>query len=164
MKQDTLQSLALVRRALGILSTASRSEAKELRECEELGAEGCVGIRLGLLGELGNRIGLLLLKLLRQSLLLLRQADLVFLIGLLVLSELLLELEELGLQRGLLEVGGLLVGIDDLEGHELVEGLAAVLGDDVVDLGGVGLAGIISAVSSRVAPGSQAGANLQSSW
>lgn len=60
-------------------------------------------------------------------------------VDLLVLSELLLELEKLGLQGRLLEVSGLLVGIDDLEGYELVERLAAVLSDEVVDLGSVGL-------------------------
>lgn len=59
--------------------------------------EGSVGTRIGLLGELSNKVGLLLVKLLRQDLLLLGEASAEVLIDLLVLGELLLELEQLGL-------------------------------------------------------------------
>jgi hypothetical protein len=56
-----------------------------------------------------------------------------------VLGELLLELEQLGLQGRLLEVGGLLVGVDDLGENKVIERLVVMLGDDGIDLGGVGL-------------------------
>jgi hypothetical protein len=43
------------------------------------------------------------------------------------LRQLLLELSELGLQSGLLEDLGLLVGVDDLGGNQLIERLVSVL-------------------------------------
>ena len=156
MKKDALESHALVGGAVGILGTAGRRKAKELRENEEVVAEGLVGIRLGLLCELGNRVRLLLLELIRQGLLLLGEPSPVFLVDLLVLGELLLELEQLGLQRRLLQVGGLLVGIDDLGSHKVIERLGAVLGDDGVDLGGIGLEDKLSVPSPpRQQPGRQ---------
>ena len=152
MEQDALESHALVRAAVGILGTAGRGKTKELGENQEVAAEGGDRIRLGLLCDLGNGIRLLLLEFRRQSLLLLCETSPRFLIDLLVLGELLLELEQLGLQRGLLQVGGLLVGIDDLGGHEVVEGPGAVLGNEGVNLGRVGLGNICQyAIDSKPA-------------
>jgi hypothetical protein len=61
------------------------------------------------------------------------------LVDLLVLCELFLDLNNLGLQAWLLLDLGFLVGVDGLTGDKLVEGLAGVLGYDLVDLLGVGL-------------------------
>jgi hypothetical protein len=60
-------------------------------------------------------------------------------VDLLVLCELLLDLNNLGLQTWLLLDLGFLIGVDGLAGDKLVEGLARVLGYDFVDLLGVGL-------------------------
>jgi hypothetical protein len=139
VEQDTLESHILVRGAVRILDAAGGRKAEELGENEEVVVERGVGVRLGLLCKLGDSIRLLLLQLLRQSLLLLSQADPVFLVDLPVLGELLLELEQLRLQGRLLEVGGLLVGVDDLGENKVIERLVVMLGDDGIDLGGVGL-------------------------
>lgn len=125
--------------AISTLDTTGRSKTEELGEDKEVAVESHLGIRRGLLGKLGCDIDFLLLELLRQGLLLLGKTSPVFLVNLLVLSQLLLELEELGLQLRLLEVGGLLVGVDDLEGYELVERLAGVFGNKGVGFGNVGL-------------------------
>lgn len=100
-------------------------------------ADSSLGIFFGLLRELSDEIGLLLLELLRQGLCLIRKTSPVLLVDLLVLRQLLLELGELGLQHGLLLVSRLLVGINDLKCHKFVERLAAVLGYDVVDSGSI---------------------------
>lgn len=139
VQEDALECHVLVRRRIRILGTAGGRKAEELREDEEVVVEGNSGVRLGLLRELSDRIGLFLGELVRQGLLLLLEPHTELLVDLLVLRELLLELEQLGLEGGLLEVRGLLVGVDDLGRHELVERLAPILGDDGVDLGGVGL-------------------------
>lgn len=139
VEQDTFESHILVGSAVGILSATGRGEAEELREVEQAVVELLVGIGLGLLLELSNKVGLFLGKLVAEGLLLLGQADLVLSIKLPEESKLLVELEELGLQGRLLEVCGLLVGIDDLERHQVVKGLAAVLSYQVVDLGSIGL-------------------------
>lgn len=60
-------------------------------------------------------------------------------VDLLVLGKLLLVLLNLGLQSRLLQVLGLLIGVDSTGSNEFVESLASVLRDDVIDLGCVGL-------------------------
>lgn len=60
-------------------------------------------------------------------------------VDLLVLCELLLDLNNLSLQTWLLLDLSFLIGVDDLAGDKLIEGLARVLGYDFVDLLGVGL-------------------------
>lgn len=139
VEQNTLESHILVGSAVGILGATGRGEAEELREVEQAVVELLVGIGLGLLLELSNKVGLLLSELVAKGLLLLGQVDLVLSIKLLEESNLLVKLEELGLQGGLLEVCSLLVGIDDLEGHQVVERLVAVLGYQMVNLGSIGL-------------------------
>lgn len=165
VEQDTFESHILVGSAVGILSATGRGKAEELREVEQAVVELLVGIGLGLLLELGNKVGLFLGKLIGEGLLLLGQADLVLSIKLSEESKLLVKLEELGLQGGLLEVCGLLVGIDDLERHQVVKGLGAVLSYQVVDLGSIGLDwGNTMSVSSAMAWHFSVSRNLRSSW
>jgi hypothetical protein len=105
-----------------------------------------LGVRLGLLLNLGDGLGLLLLKLLRQGFLnpgsLHGHSDSVFLVDLLVLGQAVLQLGKLGLQGGFLEKLGFLVGIDDLGGNEIVEAFARVLGSEGIGFGSVRLRNI----------------------
>ena len=139
VEQNAFESHILVGSAVGILSATGRGKAEELGEVEQAVVELLVGIGLGLLLKLSSKLGLLLGKLVVEGLLLLGEADLVVSIKLLDESKLLVKLEELGLEGRLLEVCSLLVGIDDLERHQVVERLVAVLGYQVVNLGSIGL-------------------------
>lgn len=62
-----------------------------------------------------------------------------FLVDLLMLGELLLKLKELSLKSWLLQVGGFLIGVDNLLRDKLVECLCAVLGYEMVDFSSIGL-------------------------
>lgn len=139
VEQNAFKSHILVGSAVGILSATGGGKAEELGKVEQAVVELLVGISLGLLFEFSLELSLLLGKLLVERLLLLGQADLVVSIELLDESKLLVKLEELGLEGRLLEVGGLLVGVDDLESNQVFERLVAVLGYQMVDLGGIGL-------------------------
>lgn len=129
MQENALQSHVLIESAVGILSTACGSEAKKLRQNKEVVVQGSLNVGSGLLSELSHEIGLFLLELLLQGLLLVCQAGPELLVKFLVLGELLLEREELGLKLRTLEMGSLLIGIDDPGSDKLVKGLAGMLVD-----------------------------------
>ena len=105
--------------------------------------QSLLSIGSSLLLHVVDSLGLLILVFLCQCLLegglLGSEACPVLLVDLLVLGDLLLDLGELGLELGLLETLGSLIGVDDLEADELVKGLVLVLGDYGVGSGGVGL-------------------------
>lgn len=112
--------------------------AQELSESKQLLAQlprsslCCIGDSV-----CAHSLQLLLVGLLQSSLLS-GQALFILSSKLLIMSELFLNLRDLGLKGGLLQGLSLLVGIDLLLGHELIEGFARVLSDD-----GVGLSGSI---------------------
>ena len=146
-QEHTLERQVLVQRGVGLLSTARSRKAEELRQGQEVLTHGPLSNGIGLLLDLLHGVGLLLLKPLNdiflEPLLLGVQASAVVGVDLLVLGELLLHLGDLGLQAGLLEDLGLLVGVDNAVGDELVEGLSGMFGEERIRSGGVDLRGII---------------------
>lgn len=116
--------MAFVRVGVLSLLTTVGSKSQELRQHQQVVVQRLAGLLLGL----SNSISLGLLEALLPLDLVGGGACPVLLIDLLVLRELLLELSELGLQSGLLEDLGLLVGVDDLGGNQFIERLVSVLG------------------------------------
>jgi hypothetical protein len=141
--QDPLQRHVLVQRRVSILGTARSSKPKELRDSKEALPQLPLRASLARLPDLPQGLRLVLLKrrreVLLEALLLRLQTGLVVGVDLPELAELLLELGELGLQGGLLQDLGLLVGVDDAGGDELVEGLFRVLAEKGVGFGSVEL-------------------------
>jgi hypothetical protein len=82
-----------------------------------------------------ERVQFLLVRLLHRRLLV-GQSVFVVLSELFEVGDLLLDLGDIGLEGGLLQRLGFLVGVDLLVGDELVQRLSGVLGQDGVDFGG----------------------------
>lgn len=143
MQKDALQSNVLVLLGVGLVLAAGGGQAQELREHEQAAVKGLLrfGGSLGLGGRdgVGLVLGVLVCQALLQLRLVGRGAQAVVAVHLLILAQLLLEAGQLGEQGGLLQVLRLLVGIEDLEADELVEGLVGVLGDQRVGFGGMSL-------------------------
>lgn len=143
IKQDTLQGHVLVKSCIGLLRPSSGGQTQELGKDQQAVMQSLLSIGSSLLLHVVDSVGLLILVFLCQCLLegglLGSEACPVLLVDLLVLGDLLLDLGELGLELGLLETLGSLVGVDDLEPDELVKRLVLVLGDYGVGSGGVGL-------------------------
>ena len=143
VKQDTLQGHVLVESCIGLLLPSGGGQAQELGKDQQAVMQSLLSIGSSLLLHVVDSLGLLILVFLCQRLLkgglLGSEACPVLLVDLLVLGDLLLDLGELGLELGLLETLGSLIGVDDLEADELVKGLVLVLGDYGVGSGGVGL-------------------------
>jgi len=81
-----------------------------------------------------------------KNLLLLSSLRLVFLLELLVVSQLFLQLCELSLKRGLLLDLGFLVGVDLAGGDKLIKGDIRVCRDDLLDFGN----GVLGSSSAEV--------------
>lgn len=142
-QQDALERQVLVFSGLSGLAATVSGQAQELGQHQEPILESLRGIRLGLALGLSYSFSLLLLILVGQLLLGLsldgRDRSTPLVIDLLDLSQLLLVPGELGLKGRLVVDLSLLVGVDDLSGNELIGGLALVLVDQGLGLGGVGL-------------------------
>jgi hypothetical protein len=134
-KQDTLDSLALVRlRVLRLFSTVG-GQTQELRQNEEVGVQGAFNASLDLI----DCLLLGLLERLGPFCLVGSRSCLVLLVDLLELSQLLLVLGQRRLEGRLLQNLGSLVIVENLLGDELIERLASVLAEQGIRLGSVGL-------------------------
>lgn len=138
--QDTLQRKVLVKIWVSILvSSANSSESQKLRDQQQallrflLGSGYVLG--LGCVNRLLQLFLSTLVKTLLKVGLLGRQSSLVFLVELFVLHDLIFQLRQRCLQRGLLQYLCLLVRVDLASNDQLVKGLTWVLGEDVIDFG-----------------------------
>lgn len=141
-QQQSLEGSALIAR-LVIRSAACSSSTQELGQHEHLVAEVAASSRGSLRGGLGSElhtqvVHLLLVRCL-DTLELGAHAIVEAVFELAQQRELLLELDKLGLQSGLLQSLSLLVGIDLALVDEIVQGERRVLGDDGIDFCGAGL-------------------------
>lgn len=145
LDQDTLKRLVQVQLSICLLLALCSSKSEELGD----GKKSSIALLLCLLSNLGLSLGNCLLKLLVVLVgkILLDTSDLSIsaslslLIELLVVLDLLLVLSERSLERRLVQDLSLLIWVDLLGGDKIVECLAWVLLENVINLRSVGLDG-----------------------
>lgn len=121
-----------------MLLAPRRGEPEELGDKQKIRSLCLLEFGLGL----SNCVGLGLLQPLLPFCFVGGGLGAVLLIELEVLVQLRLKLRELFLQLRLFEDLGLLIGVDDAGGDELIDGLALVFGEEGVGFRCVGLAGV----------------------
>lgn len=142
-QKDSLKRQILIFARVGSLATTVGSKTQELGEHQEAILKILLGIRLRCALGLGHGLSLFLLVLLGQALLRVsldrgnRVAPLI--VDFLDLGQLLFVAGELGLESWFVVDLTLLVGIDDLGGEELVDGLVFIFDNQGLGLGGIGL-------------------------